>query len=672
MNNLFRKIFLWIFGLFLIILSANSHAQTWVQTNQGNTTTLINQKGGMGADLFARIPHRYPFIPNLDSCGRIWIDSLTNEFYINNCSGKQLIFTLADTDLLRSILGIASDTGTLTYADTLTILLTRYYGLTHFVSTETDPTVASYIKTIQQTDINKWDSAYTALGLKVNYIDTASMLFPYLRKSDTISLNSKNTLWSVTEAYPYSPGFIVTDTSGIAHGTNSSDAVIIQPNYEFVQNVSGSLQTGVVAVNDTPSIYLASALNGATELIRPILNDSAITTTLYLPEIDDTIASQTYVINHSGSVTYDFKFLITNTPDTTQKDTLWNGVLINAQYATSSAVTIPSFFGKNVHKPIVLNNEINDNVNYTKSSGVFTYPFQSGDVIEGQFEYSVGGGTGTSGGNIMMSIAEYHQWQVRAALLDPKAYRLYSQTGNSGVTVSVPVGETWYSLSQYQTHGSAYHQRPADVNQYIAFNGGTVIAPTGTYYMYVCEPKRVIDSDSRYTSDPEALYYNRLAILDTCTVNYINCIVSAGLSLSGGGTAAQVRNYFPVPNGTQLMIVGGSEYQIAWSGFTYRETEAGGVVDTLGNINAFFEINNTQSVRFATGLKYPINTAVMPGEEVQGGNDSGIISHVSVSGQGNFDYKILPAGWYKQEPLYYNEVGEPIYFDDRKSYYNKQ
>lgn len=105
MNNLY-KVIIGIFALILICICSNSYGQTWNQTFAGQTQQVNTWRGGESFDSFFRVPFVYAKASNLDTCGRIWFDKFNTHFlYVNDCSGLQHIFTMADTALLRSILG---------------------------------------------------------------------------------------------------------------------------------------------------------------------------------------------------------------------------------------------------------------------------------------------------------------------------------------------------------------------------------------------------------------------------------------------------------------------------------------------------------------------------------------------------------------------------------------
>jgi len=232
------------------------------------------------------------------------------------------------------------------------------------------------------------------------------------------------------------------------------------------------------------------------------------------------------------------------------------------------------------------------------------------------------------------SASEFSYWQTQAALLDPSAYVLYSATGNSGMTITVPAGQTWYSLSQYQTHGSGYHQRAANVNQVIALAPGTTFTPNQSFYLYVCEPALVIATDSRYTIDPKGLYYNRLRELDTLPIYYAQTILLATMAVNATLTV----NF---PSGfNKGMIVAASCYDAAWGGMRYMQG-----TDTLGTLNLQDEINNYHTKRFASGLRFPFLTSIMPGIEGCAGNYAGTAATTSNGGLFNIDYVQLPDNW---------------------------
>jgi hypothetical protein len=120
--------------------------------------------------------------------------------------------------------------------------------------------------------------------------------------------------------------------------------------------------------------------------------------------------------------------------------------------------------------------------------------------------------------------AETQYWQAQAALLDPAAH-IYTQAAAAGpvITRTVPAGTTWYArnlwwvLANDPLSGpfpSKFH-RSAAIEEAIPMASGTNIVLNGTIlpntpFSYICQPELVIATDTRYTSNPQALYYERL------------------------------------------------------------------------------------------------------------------------------------------------------------------
>jgi hypothetical protein len=182
---------------------------------------------------------------------------------------------------------------------------------------------------------------------------------------------------------------------------------------------------------------------------------------------------------------------------------------------------------------------------------------------DGDLILSPGSGKLIVNGIMELSDAEKAYWQDKAALLDPAAYEFVSGTG---WTRTVPSGETWYAVSQYQTNSAGQqpiHQRLGDVDQAIMLPAGTTITPSQNSYLYICKPSLVTGSDSRYATDPKGLYYSRLNSLRSLAINYL--YVSVPGTLATGATATAD---FPT-DFTKGLVVGVSVTEASWGGMQY-------------------------------------------------------------------------------------------------------
>jgi hypothetical protein len=206
-----------------------------------------------------------------------------------------------------------------------------------------------------------------------------------------------------------------------------------------------------------------------------------------------------------------------------------------------------------------------------------------------------------------MTDDEVAWWQEQAALLDPDAYVFTFQDAHSE---AVTAGETWYLVNGWHMDGGSgafWHHRPADVNRALALSAGTTIA-TGTApssnvaFKYVCKPSLVIAGDSRYTTDPRGLYFDRIRKLQRELTQYK---VNATRVDNTVTTTA-----FPT-DFTDGMIIHASWHDIAWT--TLYESGSSTPVINLHN-----EISDEHGLRWAEPLLMPFKRTTFPGIAVRG------------------------------------------------------
>lgn len=313
MNNPYRKIVIVIAAVILICICANSYGQSYNQTFTGQTTQVNTWRGGESMDSFFRIPFVKAKVSNLDSCGRLYLDKFsTHIFYVNNCTGWQQVFTMADTALLRSILGISSG---LTWGDTSSKLATQYQldttanGLTNRLAPGSGS--ANYIQN-QNTGIqspgyfdidaqaiagsyslqgNLWTVDVAGNESAASYSNTdgtfasdsygntvaASIFIPSTNivafvDTNTIGMNTiSNRSLEIINAsdeddyYPlYSPSIMITDSTGNATiiGLLPGDTLVKQTSASFYNHIGIPLDTGGrLLVNSDTSSLLATKHN---------------------------------------------------------------------------------------------------------------------------------------------------------------------------------------------------------------------------------------------------------------------------------------------------------------------------------------------------------------------------------------------------------------------------
>jgi hypothetical protein len=224
-----------------------------------------------------------------------------------------------------------------------------------------------------------------------------------------------------------------------------------------------------------------------------------------------------------------------------------------------------------------------------------------------------------------MTADEVSFWQDMAVLLDPDAYEWIISTSPTSRTV--PAGEHWFLVSAWKVYtlgGTTplWFHRQVDVRvQPLVLPENTVISTSSTSgsSMYLCKPSLVTGGDSRYTSDPRGLYFERLAQLYTLEQFQLGGTVTD----NSIGTAA-------FPGGfTNGMIVHASQHDVAWVAmFDTGATGAGLLLN---------EISDTDRNRFAESVFLPFKTTTWDSVEWRGASQS--------EGAANVNYVKLPGGW---------------------------
>lgn len=150
---------------------------------------------------------------------------------------------------------------------------------------------------------------------------------------------------------------------------------------------------------------ISLSLTAGSGIILPNVLNGNYTHTVKFIKPDGTLlngtcyAFDTHTIVNSGNnltptisprtQTMDFAFNAVAIPNPAVLYTLWNGLQIPEQYQTANPLIIPYFIGKNVHLPLFINDTLSQEVVYDKLTGSFTYPFQNGDKISGQYEQPI-------------------------------------------------------------------------------------------------------------------------------------------------------------------------------------------------------------------------------------------------------------------------------------------
>ena len=173
-----------------------------------------------------------------------------------------------------------------------------------------------------------------------------------------------------------------------------------------------------------------------------------------------------------------------------------------------------------------------------------------------------------------------------------------------------------------------------------AIHGASALS-VETASAYICKPELVIParygsgSDNRYLTDPRALYYTRLQMLQALAPHNVAAVVP------GGAQAGSVKRSF-LPKDFATGIVTGVTSMNA----------SGTTLDTATNngaINLFHEISDTHGLRWAMdGILLPFQRSVFQAIVCMGGSVPGDRITPSGAGRGSRSsvrYFKLPAGW---------------------------
>lgn len=222
-----------------------------------------------------------------------------------------------------------------------------------------------------------------------------------------------------------------------------------------------------------------------------------------------------------------------------------------------------------------------------------------------------------------MSADEVTFWQEQAALLDPLAYEYVFA---NSTTRTVTASEHWFLVNGWKLDagsGGFWYHRPADVNRALRLASGTSVitgAPAGsTAFMYLCKPSLVTGSDSRYTSDPRALYFDRIERLQDLTQYRLGAVNT------GSG---QVGATFPT-DFTNGFLMHTSTHDIAWTILSNATP--------VGVSNTHNELNDTSGIRWAEPTPMPFVRTTMPRILTQGAS--------LAEGEGYVIYVKLPGDW---------------------------
>jgi hypothetical protein len=216
-------------------------------------------------------------------------------------------------------------------------------------------------------------------------------------------------------------------------------------------------------------------------------------------------------------------------------------------------------------------------------------------------------------------------WQDMAATLDPAAYEWIE--GNS-ISRTVPSGETWYVQEAWfvqviEGGGVNWFHRGGDARDAFPIPAGTTLvtdASKAFAHMYLCKPSLVTGSDSRYTTDPRALYFNRLRRLSSELELHQ---IGGTQTNNATGTATLPTDFV---NG---MVVHVSTHDLAWI-IPYDAAEHGGIITQ-------FEVSDTDRVRVANNVLIPFVRAAFPKIIWRGATQT--------EGRGTITYVKLPSDW---------------------------
>jgi hypothetical protein len=262
--------------------------------------------------------------------------------------------------------------------------------------------------------------------------------------------------------------------------------------------------------------------------------------------------------------------------------------------------------------------------------------------------------------------AELEDFAVRAALLDPRC--CYAMAGVDPATdaldVTIPVGHAWEVTNAFAVYYGdpidvaqdrfpltrrAGFVRPLDARRPLELGAGTRIRNAiGIHqaYLLFCDPAEVWALDARYSADPRALYFGRLARLRTIPTEMVVLEATAG-----GAINDDVHADLPA---VPLIVTSASVYDASWVTI--------GCPGWPAPSNVLNEINNAHGVRFGESILQPMPAcgprvalekgnagAALPAGATLGQVIGAVSSDPAVAmpqhGSGSLTFQRLPSDW---------------------------
>lgn len=222
-----------------------------------------------------------------------------------------------------------------------------------------------------------------------------------------------------------------------------------------------------------------------------------------------------------------------------------------------------------------------------------------------------------------MSADEVNYWSDLAALLDPDAYVFdigTSQTHTVGAGERDYLVNGWY-LAATGGGVSWFHRVCHIWDAHLLSAGATVTtdASNAGSSFYICQPNLVTGGDSRYASDPRALFFDRLTRISELTHYQL-------------GDTETTTNDTTVPFPTDFtdgLMLHTSSHDVAWT--ILLESGAAGGINTLN------EISDASRIRFAQPTLFPFKRTTFPNIKIQGVGQA--------EGRGTVTYLKLPGDW---------------------------
>jgi hypothetical protein len=251
----------------------------------------------------------------------------------------------------------------------------------------------------------------------------------------------------------------------------------------------------------------------------------------------------------------------------------------------------------------------------------------TGTVVSGDQAFTAAGLTGDEGGEFITGPG------VAAGRL-----LLEASAGAGRLNAAATAGAT----DTYRLFTTDYLRKlRAELESVEVMTPGTTrsTAPFGGY-LYVAKPKVVIDADPRYTTDPKALYWSRLATLRTLAVHRLDLKVPPSATVNTVWTKDFPADFV---NGLLVKVVCQDG---AWFGLNHP---------TNGAMNTWHEISDYHSIRYAEPVLCPFLRTTFPQIRLAGANlignnqmpyGSGYGGGVQpVPALGGCHYFKLPEGW---------------------------